>query len=76
MTIDDATTWTRPWTVRYEFTRQSEQENRIYYEPRCVEGNYGHPGLIRAARVEDLAFAEGTSPQPGFERHRHGFCGC
>jgi hypothetical protein len=45
VTIDDPTVWTRPWIVRHEFTKQSKQENRVYYEPRCVEGNYGHPGL-------------------------------
>jgi hypothetical protein len=42
-TIEDPTVWTRPWTVKQEFTRQSEEANRFYTEPRCVEGNYGHP---------------------------------
>ena len=44
VTIEDPTVWTRPWTVKQEFTKQSEQQNRIYYEPRCVEGNFGFPG--------------------------------
>jgi hypothetical protein len=35
VTIEDPTVWTKPWTVTQEFTRQSEQGNRIYYEPRC-----------------------------------------
>jgi hypothetical protein len=43
-TIEDPTVWTRPWTVKQEFTKQSEEENRTYYEPRCIEGNYGLPG--------------------------------
>jgi hypothetical protein len=64
VTIEDPTVWTRPWTVKQEFTRQSDQENRLYYEPRCVEGNYGLPGLIRGARAEELAFAEGRGPHP------------
>jgi hypothetical protein len=62
--LEDPTVWTRPWTVRQEFTRQNEEENRIYYEPRCVEGNYGLPGLLRGRRVEDRAFAEGRGPDP------------
>jgi len=64
VTIEDPTVWTRPWTVKEEFTRQSDQENRIYYEPRCNEGNYALPGLLRGARVEDLAFKEGRGPDP------------
>jgi hypothetical protein len=56
--------WTQPWIIRQEFARQSEEENRIYYEPRCIEGNYGLPGLLHAKRVEERAFAEGRGPDP------------
>jgi hypothetical protein len=63
-TIEDPTVWTRPWTVKQEFTRQSEQENRIYYEPRCIEGNIGFPAEMKAARLEDREFAEGRGPDP------------
>jgi hypothetical protein len=62
--IEDPTVWTRPWTMKQEFTRQSEVENRIYYEPRCIEGNFGLPGLLRGRRVEEQAFAEGRGPDP------------
>jgi hypothetical protein len=62
--IEDPAVWTRPWSVVQEFTKQSEEENRIYYEPRCVEGNIGFPAEIKAARIEDLAFAEGRGPDP------------
>src|SRR6266705_1557301 len=62
--IEDPTVWTRPWTVKQEFTRQSEQENRIYYEPRCVEGNFGFPAMMKSARQEDREFAEGRGPDP------------
>jgi hypothetical protein len=64
VTLEDPTVWTRPWTVRHEFTKQSDQENRLYYEPRCNEGNYALPGLLRGARMEELAFAEGRGPDP------------
>jgi hypothetical protein len=64
VTIQDTTVWTRPWTVKQEFTRQSDQENRFYTEPRCIEGNYGLPGLLHGRRQEELAFAEGRGPDP------------
>jgi hypothetical protein len=64
VTIEDSTVWTRPWTVKQEFTKQSEQENRIYYEPRCLEGNYAFPSLLHAARIADLDFALGRGPDP------------
>ena len=64
VTIEDPTTWTRAWTVKQELTRQPEQANRIYYEPRCHEGNYGLPTMLRGARVEEKAFAEGKGPDP------------
>jgi hypothetical protein len=63
--VEDPTVWTRPWTVKQEFGRQSDEENRIYTEPRCIEGNLGLPGLLHGRRVEDLAFAEGRGPHPG-----------
>jgi hypothetical protein len=64
VTIEDPTVWTQPWTAKQEFTRQNEQENRIYYEPRCLEGNFGLPGLLHGRRLEELAFAEGRGPDP------------
>jgi hypothetical protein len=64
VTIEDPTVWTRPWTVRQTFSRQSEEENRIYYEPRCNEGNYALTGVLHGARQDDLAFAEGRGPDP------------
>jgi len=64
VTIDDPTTWTRPWTVKQEFKKQSDAANRIYYEPRCHEGNFGLPALLRGARVAEQAFAEGRGPDP------------
>ena len=63
-TMEDPTTWTRPWTVTLELSRQSNEENRIYREPRCHEGNYGLPALLADARVEERAFAEGRGPDP------------
>ncbi|HKD28233.1 MAG TPA: hypothetical protein VKC66_20310 [Xanthobacteraceae bacterium] len=64
VTIEDPTVWARPWTVKQEFSRQRDEENRLYTEPRCIEGNQGLPGLLHGRRVEDLAFAQGRGPDP------------
>ena len=64
VTVEDPTVWTAPWTVRQELKRQSDEQNRIYYEPRCHEGNYGLPALLIGARVDEQAFAEGRGPDP------------
>ena len=64
VTIEDPTVWTRPWSVKQDFTRQSDQENRVYYEPRCVEGNYGLPGMLHGRRMAESAFAERRGPEP------------
>ena len=58
VTIDDPTTWVRPWTARQELKKQSDRENRIFYEPRCHEGNYGLIALLSGARESERAFAE------------------
>jgi hypothetical protein len=75
VTIEDPTVWTRAWTVKQEFAKQGDQANRIYYEPRCVEGNYGLPGLLRGARMEDRAFAEGQGPDPATKDSATAFVG-
>jgi len=62
--VEDPTVWTRPWTAKQEFTLQSNEENRIYTEPRCFEGNYGLPGLLRGRRVEEALFQQGKGPNP------------
>jgi len=73
--IEDPTVWTKAWTVKQEFARQSDQENRLYTEPRCIEGNYGLPGLMRGARAEEFAFAEGRGPHPATKDSATDFVG-
>src|SRR6516165_10833102 len=62
VTIEDPTVWTRSWTAKVDFTKQSDEQNRIYYEPRCSEGNFGLPGLLHGRRIEEREFAEGRGP--------------
>ena len=75
VTVEDPTVWTRPWTAKQEFTKQNEQENRIYYEPRCVEGNYALPSLMLSARMAERAFAEGRGPDPAKSDNATDFVG-
>jgi hypothetical protein len=62
--MDDPTTWVRPWTAVQEYKKESDQENKIYHEPRCHEGNYAMASLLHGARLEEKAFAEGKGPDP------------
>jgi hypothetical protein len=64
VTVEDPTVWVRPWTAKQEFILQSNEENRIYTEPRCIEGNYGLPGLLHGHRVQELDFAKGLGVDP------------
>jgi hypothetical protein len=64
VTIEDATAWTKSWTVKQDMVKQDEAANRIYYEPRCHEGNYGLPTMMLGTRTEERAFASGKGPDP------------
>jgi hypothetical protein len=75
VTIEDPTVWTRPWTVKEEFTKQSEKQNRIYYEPRCHEGNYAFSSMLLSARLADKAYAEGRGPHPSTKDNATDFVG-
>ena len=73
VTMEDPSVWTHPWTVKQEFSKQSDEQNRIYYEPRCVEGNIGFPTIMKTARIEDLDFAQGRGPDPLTHDNASGF---
>jgi hypothetical protein len=48
-TVDDATTWTRPWTVEFPMMRNPER----IYEYACHEGNYAVFDILAGARADD-----------------------
>ena len=50
-TIEDPTTWTRPWTLGLPLT--SDRQGILAYD--CHEGNYGLKNILSAARAEDKA---------------------
>ncbi len=52
-TIDDPTTWTRPW--KYEVPMQSNPEP--LYEYACHEGNYAMEVILAGARAEEAEAA-------------------
>jgi hypothetical protein len=63
-TMSDPTAWTRPWTVKQEFAKQSDQANRIYKEPRCADGEYARFAMLKGARNLEKAHAVGRGPHP------------
>ena len=75
VTAEDPTVWTKAWTAKQDFILQSNEANRLYYEPRCHEGNYGHPGLLLGSRAEEAAFAEGRGPHPATKDNATDFVG-
>jgi len=53
VTLDDPSTWTRPWTIELHM-RTSEGD---LYEYACHEGNYGLHNILEEARDADRAAA-------------------
>ena len=56
-TIEDATTWTRPWSAMIPLRRSKER----IYEFACHEGNISLPGILAGARAEEKAAAQSSS---------------
>ena len=48
-TIDDPSTWTRPWTAEYAWPAT----NDLLYEYACQEGNYAMGNILRGARLKE-----------------------
>jgi len=53
-TVDDPTTWTRPWTAQVPMSKTDDP----VYEYACHEGNYALPGILAGARADEKAAAE------------------
>jgi len=52
VTIDDPTTWTRPWTFLLPWQNDDGYE---MFEYACHEGNYSMAGILAGARAEEKA---------------------
>jgi hypothetical protein len=55
-TVDDPSTWSRPWSGEYEMTRIEGP----LYEYACHEGNYGLPSILKGARLAEEAARSGA----------------
>lgn len=49
-TIEDPTTYTRPWTIEVPYTKGDETKNQIF-EAACHEGNYALTSILAGARA-------------------------
>jgi hypothetical protein len=49
ITVDDATVWSRPWTLMIPLKRTGE----LMFEFACHEGNYSLRGILSGARVQE-----------------------
>jgi hypothetical protein len=75
VTVEDPTTWAQSWTAKQELKVQDAKANRIYYEPRCHEGNFGMAGMLINSRAEERAFAQGKGPDPATRDNSTGGAG-
>ncbi len=61
ITVNDPSTWTRPWTVSIPLKGKDES----IYEYACHEGNYGMEGMLSGHRAEEAAGKTLAAPDPG-----------
>jgi hypothetical protein len=57
VTLEDATTWLRPWTYSYPMTIN---DTKPIFEYACHEGNFGMANLLSAGRLADKQGGFGT----------------
>jgi hypothetical protein len=62
-TIDDPSTWTKPWTGEFTWPATSD----LMYEYACHEANYSMGNILRGARVREAEEAA-KKPKPRNER--------
>jgi hypothetical protein len=53
VTVDDPTTWTKPWTFAMNLTKKDATQRPFEYA--CHEGNCGLRNILSAARAEEQA---------------------
>jgi lysophospholipase L1-like esterase len=63
VTVEDPTTWTKPWTVAVPWEQLPDRLNQVY-ESTCHEGNYGLLGMLANTRAAERLFREGRGPDP------------
>jgi len=53
-TVDDPSTWTRPWSAAIEMSKSEG----LIYEYACHETNYAMEGILRGARKREAQTAK------------------
>ena len=56
VTVDDPSTWTKPWTFAMLLTQGGDSVRPFEYA--CHEGNYGMFGILSGGRAQDRKAAE------------------
>jgi hypothetical protein len=51
VTMEDPTTWTRPWTIAFPIQKDDSQYELVEYA--CHEGNYGLVNILSGARANE-----------------------
>ena len=59
VTVDDPTTWTRPWSFGMPLTILDSEQMQPY---ECHEGNYGLVNMLEIARAADKKDCEARRP--------------
>jgi hypothetical protein len=57
-TVDDATSFTKPWTAQIPMTKTDGP----LFEYACHEGNYGLTNVLAGARAEEKAAVRAARP--------------
>jgi hypothetical protein len=52
VTVNDPSTWTRPWTFAMDLTKDDSQP---VFEYACHEGNYAMKNILSGARADERA---------------------
>jgi len=61
LTLNDPSTWTRPWTFMIRLKRSEDQ----LYEYACHEGNYAMVGILAGARADEAKAAKTAATKKG-----------
>ena len=57
VTVDDPTTWTKPWKAMVPWKRSTNQ----IYEYACHEGNRAMEGILSGARTDEKEAADAAT---------------
>jgi len=71
ITVDDPTTWVKPFTFVQELRKNADKPNMVY-EGGCHEGNQALLDMLVNTRAAEKLFSEGKGPDPAKEDNASG----